>query len=91
LAGNKAVAIECETTLDPDGFVFSVERDARAAPHPDVFTAKFRKLCDQAGVASDRSEQTTATPATEAAPVLTGNLIMRARSSLAWFVWTGSL
>jgi hypothetical protein len=62
---------------------FSVEPDARAPPHPDVFTAKFRKSCDQAGVASDRSAQTSATQATAAAPVLTGNLVIRARSSLA--------
>jgi len=50
---NEALAIECGTILDPDGFVFSVEPDGGAAPHPDVFTAKFRKLCDRAGVASD--------------------------------------
>ncbi|MDQ1442460.1 MAG: hypothetical protein QOG97_2688 [Acidimicrobiaceae bacterium] len=50
---NEAMAIEYGTMLDPDGFVFSVEPDGRAAPHPDVFTVKFRRLCDRAGVASD--------------------------------------
>jgi len=52
-ADNEAFAADCGTTLDPDGFVFSVEPDGRAAPHPDVFTAKFRRLCDRTGVASD--------------------------------------
>ncbi|MGH9124747.1 MAG: hypothetical protein ACRDZ8_08470 [Acidimicrobiales bacterium] len=47
------LAASCETELFGDGFVFSVEPDGMAVPHPDAFSSNFRKLCDKAVVASD--------------------------------------
>lgn len=52
-AVKNAEADLCEVKLSDDGFVFSVHPAASIAPHPDPFTAGFRKAADAAEVHRD--------------------------------------